>query len=62
MKGCHLYKSDKKNPREGVSFSWIFLLCVILGATNTIYNTGCIGLQSCIEMQPKTGMQPTNWN
>ena len=22
-------------------------------ATNTIFDTGCIGLQSCIEMQPK---------
>ena len=25
---------------------------------NTIFDTGCIGLQSCIEMQPKMGMQP----
>lgn len=24
---------------------------------NAIFDTGCIGLQSCIEMQPKMGMQ-----
>ena len=29
-------------------------------ATNAIYDTGCIGLQSCIEMQPKKCMQPTD--
>ena len=25
---------------------------------NAIFDTGCIGLQSCTKMQPKTGMQP----
>jgi len=29
-------------------------------ATNAIFDTGCIGLQSCIEMQPKKCMQPTD--
>ena len=28
--------------------------------TNAIFDTGCIGLQSCIEMQPKKCMQPTD--
>ena len=27
---------------------------------NAIFDTGCIGLQSCIEMQPKKCMQPTD--
>ena len=34
--------------------------CLFVLATNAIFDTGCIGLQSCIEMQPKKHMQPTD--
>ena len=27
---------------------------------NAIFDTGCKRLQSCIEMQPEMGMQPSN--
>ena len=34
--------------------------CLFVLATNAFFDTGCIGLQSCIEMQPKKCMQPTD--
>ena len=37
-----------------------FLQRALFMATNAIFDTGCIGLQSCIEMQPKKCMQPTD--
>ena len=46
------FESTKKQKDK---LSLVFWL-----ATNAIFDTGCIGLQSCIEMQPKKCMQPTD--
>ena len=43
--------TKRKNPADLSSTGFSFV------NYNAIFDTGCIGLQSCIEMQPKMGMQ-----
>ena len=49
MKDLRLLQT-KKSPRKEMTSLYQRMLTFM--ATNTIFDTGCIGLQSCIEMQP----------
>lgn len=47
----HLHNANKKEEALASSFYLNY---------NAYFDTGCKRLQSCIEMQPEMGMQPSN--